>query len=271
MKRTAKWPAWESAICLFASTWLVALTPAAAQPKSSALPRAPETAESAAEPAAYRAAIDLAISEYELSNFAEARAQFRRAHELFPNARTFRGLGLTEFELRNYGDAIENLRLALESPIKALTGSLRSDTEALLNKAQGYVARLNLEVDPGAASVVLDGVPVELGATGVLVVEVGDHMLEFRAPGRLAEKRPVKVTGGEERTLRVVLHPASSHAPDREARRWYKNPWLWSAVGVVVLGAATGTALALHDQDSTLAGPEGGTTGVALAGPRGAL
>lgn len=223
------------------------------------------TSSQAAEPAAYRAAVDLAVAEYELNNFAEARGQFQKAHAIYPNARSLRGLGMTEFELRNYGDAILHLEHALASTVKALTGTLRELTEALLAKARGYVARLQLTLDPHAATLVVDGAEVSLGADDVLLLDVGDHVLELRAPGRLTEKRPIKVTGGEQQTLRIVLRRAG----EAKTRRWYKSPWLWSAVGVVAAGAVTGAALASKGRDGSAMNPEGGTTGVSLTGPRG--
>lgn len=51
------------------------------------------------EPAGYRDAIDTALQEMGLGNYEEAREQFARAHALSPNARTLRGLGISEFEL----------------------------------------------------------------------------------------------------------------------------------------------------------------------------
>lgn len=229
-----------------------------------ALPLSLARAQASVEPPNYRDAIDQAVAEYELGNFAEARAQFRKAHELFPNARSYRGLGMSEFELRNYADAIGDLTRALDSDVKQLTGALRTQTEQLLHKARGYVARVQLELEPATTSVLIDGAPVELGPERDLLLDVGDHVLEFQAPGLLPQKRPLKVTGGEERTLRVVLRQDEPRAAAR--RPWFKSPWLWVAAGVVVAGAATGSALALRPSDR-LASPEGGTSEVSLQGP----
>jgi hypothetical protein len=209
----------------------------------------------------YSQAIQLGSQEFEAGNYAEARSQFTRAHQRFPNARTLRALGMVEFELKNYGECIELLRAALASNTRPLEPSQRKDAEALLSRARGYVARVNLELEPDVATVLMDGVPVKLENGRTLVVQVGDHVLEFRAPGRLAEKRLVKVSGGEERTLHVVL-PAPENAaktsgsavgaplepaqaPNKERTPLYKKPWLWVVVGVVVAGAAAGTAIAL--------------------------
>jgi tetratricopeptide (TPR) repeat protein len=209
-----------------------------------------------AEPEAYRAAIDSAISEYELGNFAEARAQFLRAHELYPNARSFRGLGMSEFELRNYGEAIDQLERALAAKEKPLDEALRTQTEALLARAKAYTARIKLELSPARASVLVDGLPKEHPRQ--LTLAVGDHVLEFRAAGLEPQKRSLKVTGGEQRTLRIALD---------DTRHWYKSPWLWSGVAAVVAGSVT-TALLLREPGQRLSDREGGTTGVSLPGPR---
>jgi hypothetical protein len=224
---------------------------------------------SAEPPVAYDEAIDAALHEFDLGNYAEARSRFLRAHKLFASARTLRALGMVEYELKNYGDAIERLSEALASTVKPLEGGVRAETEQLLANAKSYVARFKLELLPAGASVLLDGVPVESSPAGVVVLQVGDHQLEFRAPGRLSEKRRIKVVGGEEDTLRVALRPAleagtRAQSVERPLRR---SPWLWSAVGVVVAGAAAGTAVALTSGESRTATPYGGTSGQRLSGP----
>ena len=47
---------------------------------------------------AYSKALASAMAEYELGNWTEARALFEQAHELNPNARTLRAIGLCAFE-----------------------------------------------------------------------------------------------------------------------------------------------------------------------------
>jgi tetratricopeptide (TPR) repeat protein len=240
---------------------------------------APALAQEGSE---YATAIKLGSAEFEGGNYAEARAQFTRAHRQFPNARTLRALGMVEFELKNYGESIEYLNSALASQVRALEPSQRRDTEQLLTRARSYVARVSVEVEPNQATVLMDGVPVKLDEGRTLVVQVGDHMLEFRAPGRLAEKRLVKVSGGEERTLHVVLPlPEANRAapvadaksnsksePASERQPLYKKPWLWVVIGVVVAGAAAGTAVALtRDKHHGQAAPDDPNTPTLTAPP----
>ena len=46
----------------------------------------------------------------------------------------------------------------------------------------------------------------------------------------------------------LLVAPAGPAAPRHDTapkKRLYKNPWLWTAVAVVVIGASVGTAVAL--------------------------
>jgi len=224
------------------------------------------------EPTGYREAVDLAVTELAAGNFAEARAQFNRAHSLSPNARTLRGIGMAEYELRNYGACIEALEQALASEVKPLDAALRTETEALLTKARNYVARVNLELQPGAATVIVDGVPVTLGAGNTLILRVGDHQLEFHADGRVPERRTLRVNGGEQSTMRVVLTeapvadpgspatdtsgsqeasaPATGSSPTAPTASASEGPGVmpWVIVGVSSALAITGTVLMFSAQ-----------------------
>jgi tetratricopeptide (TPR) repeat protein len=239
-------------------------------------------AQQAAEPAAYRSVVREALSEYTAKNFPEARALFAEAHRLYPNARTLRGLGMTAFELRSYRESIAYLNEALASQVKPLDGSLRAETERLLARAERFVGKLNLEVNPANAEVLLDGNPIQVAAGTPLVLEVGEHALEFRAEGYAAETRSLYVKGHEVETWTVVLNkqPAPVVAPvapppaevaqraeqeppkgpryfksggndDQPTKQpVYKSPWLWTGVGVAVVAiVVTSVVLATRDNE----------------------
>lgn len=123
---------------------------------------------------------------------------------------------------------------------------------------EGYVARVHVDVRPAEASVLVDGTSAQLAPGGTLLLPVGDHHFEFSAPDRVSEKRAIKVKGGEQEQLSVRLAPvAMSNTADAsstrhsDARALYKNPWLWTAVAVVVVGGAVGTAVALRRGEPT--------------------
>jgi len=154
----------------------------------------------------YGELIESALREYRGHRFHEARSLFAKAHAVLPNARTLRGLGLVEFELRNYVESAALLERALAEQKRALTGALRGETEQLWRRAEGFLARFDLE-SALPLTVRVDGVERERAHGEPLAVAVGDHLLEFSAPGYVAERRVVRVHGGEREPLRVALQP----------------------------------------------------------------
>jgi hypothetical protein len=234
--RSKMWSFWAAWLC--ACAWLLA---------PSAL-----ADEAVSEPAEYRAVVEDALREYAAQHFEEARSLFYRANALFPNARTHRGLGMTQFELRNYGECIRELEAALASPVRPLTAPIRQETEALLERARSFVARITLRTTPPDARLQVDGAPVERREGEPLLLSVGERALELSAFGYLPMKRAFSVRGGEVQTITLALEPetvgsaphdASSPRDRQEVRRWYTNPWVWTSVAIVLGGAATAGVL----------------------------
>jgi hypothetical protein len=238
---------------------------AQAAPANVDAPLARESAPSD-EPASYRKTIEEAVREFEARNYAEARALFEQAHALYPNARTERGMGFAEFELRHYGQGIVHLEAALSSTTKPLTAELRRETEELLERAKGFVAYVRVDAKPASAAVLIDGVTVELPAGEPLMLEVGDHMIEARAPGYTPERRKLNLRGGEEQQLTLVLARQQIASKAQSERSWYKSPWLWASLGAVVAGAATATGIVLTRPEKSPS-PYGGSADGVLSGP----
>jgi hypothetical protein len=215
--------------------------------------------DEALEPAGYRAAIDAAVQEHELNHYAESREHFARAHALLPNARTLRGLGVADFELRRYVDAVKELAAALATPAKRLEGSLRSDTEALLAQARAYVGETHLRLYPPDATLRVDGVETVLGPEASLMIEVGDHELEISAPGRLTQRRTLRVRGQQKSELHVTLPPsdvaaepaarAAQGPPRRRGRR--VATWILGGLTVALTGAVVGLAVAVENTEDS--------------------
>ena len=232
-----------------------------------------------AEPAGYREAIDAAIVEHEARHFAESRALFGRAHALFPNARSLRGLGMADFELRNYAVSIEELQAALASTVKPLDAELRRDTEQLLARAKGFVGRFRLNLRPPTATVTLSGAALAPEATSQVVLSVGDYTLEVSAPGYVSERRELRVIGGEDAQLDFTLPQQAAVAPvatapaappaTESSSSVLSSPWLWAAVGAVVVGTAIGIGVAASSGGTTReAALEMGSAGRVLGAPK---
>ena len=236
-------------------------------------------AQSDHEPPAYRKTIDEALVELRAEHYAEARALFSEAHQLFPNARTLRGLGIAAFELRSYAESIDCLEQALASEVRPLDARLRGETEALLERAYRFVARIHLMLVPAETRVSLDGTPLSLQPGKPLVLEVGEHTLRFGAEGYTSEQRTISVKGREVETWEVTLRPATHVASPAEAaatleaethplaqtdpraprrdRPLYKNAWLWTSVGVaaVITGAIVTAVLVMREDEPRVRDP----------------
>jgi tetratricopeptide (TPR) repeat protein len=224
-------------------------------------------------PPGYAEAVTAALNELEADNYPEAREEFRRAHAIFPNARTLRGLGMVEFELRNYVQSVTLLEEALASNVRPLDGKLRTDAESLLARAQRYVGEVAIDVEPSEANLVVDGSPLRVNDKNVIRLEVGEHTLEAQAAGHIAEKRTVQVVGGERVDLRIRLstptakaaresgQPGGAHEAER--RPVYKKWWLWTTLAVVVAGGAA-TAAILLSEDKEKPTPVNGTNTVGV-------
>ena len=152
----------------------------------------------------YRQRITQALEEFEAGRWAEARALFRRAHAIEPNARTLRGVAMTSFELREYAAAMRAIDAALGHAQRPLTQVQRAHVLDLRRRAEAFVAIYDLALTPAAARVMLDGVPAP---SGPVVVDLGEHVLRVVADGHRPWERRVRVAGGERERLTVVLEP----------------------------------------------------------------
>jgi tetratricopeptide (TPR) repeat protein len=241
----------------------------------------PSAAETS-EPPGYRALVEQGLSEFSVHHYEEARALFARAHALYPNARTHRALGLAAFELRNYIEAVNHFELALSSKLRPLDDDLRKQAEEVLERAYGFIGRVQVTREPKAAELSLDSQAVVLPANGVLLVRIGEHTLEAQAAGFASQKQRFEITGGERTALRIRLLPlspanvAAAGAPATSpqqadqapaARRaWYKSPWLWTGVGIVLAGAAAGVGVAVS-KDPAPQDPYLGTSNTIVKAP----
>jgi hypothetical protein len=226
----------------------------------------PASAADPAESPEYRSLIDAALEEFARGNWTEAYALFLRAHVLSPSARTLRGLAVCAFEAKQYLRAIEYMRAALADTRKALDDKQRGEASSLIDRAQVFVARLGVTVEPVQARVEVDGALATRDAQDRVLLDPGVHQLTLSLPGYLTETRSVSVSPGDELRLVVQITPAPlpgvavtstessrptptaapqaplSATPDATTQR----TWAWvSAAGSLVLAGAGTTMFVL--------------------------
>ena len=158
-----------------------------------------------AESRQYSALLEEAVSEYDARRYEEARALFKKAHEISPNARTLRGIGMASFELREYVEALRALEGALSAKRRPLTSTQRQQVQSLADRARAFVGRFVVALSPREAVLHVDGAPAILEEDGSLLLSFGHHQLIAEAPGRVAENREVSVIGGERQSLDLKL------------------------------------------------------------------
>ena len=203
--------------------------------------------------AEYQRLVQQALHEYELGNFAEAKAFFAQAHALAPNARTLRGLGMSAYELRYYVEAIGYFESALNSTERPLTVTMRGEVSQLLRQARGFVAKVRVSLDPASAELRIDTRPVEKDAAGYILLDPGSHDLVAQAPDYEQATRTIRTDGGEELTINLVLQRheepkpsgvAEATAPAAPPQAVKPVPQSSSSVGPWVL-IATSSAVAV--------------------------
>jgi hypothetical protein len=223
--------------------------------------------------ARYKELIDQALLEFKHRNWPEARVLFRRAHEISPNARTSRGMGVVSYEMRDYVQAVRDLSAALEDQRQPLTESQRTECQNLLSRSRTFVGVFDVRATPPEADLKVDGVGVSREPDGTVLLAFGPHVLEATAEGYESASVQVNVQGGESGRVDLVLvklpeapdvaatpdageskvargpapKPASTEAPKKGGLRY-----TWVALGVSAAfggGAVASWVLGQHELD----------------------
>lgn len=187
----------------------------------------------------YGAAIDEAVAAFEGGRWLEARAAFARAHAIAPSARTFRGLGLASFYLKEPAAARAAFESALRDTRKPLTDQQRSELTTMLAECARSSGRFTLEMAPDDTLITVDGVAV---AERTLFPERGEHAIVASADGFVAQEQKVAVSGGEDGALRFALVRAAPEAAPSPLEPPAVRP------GAPALTAPTSTEPATHDR-----------------------
>ena len=127
----------RTAAALAASWWCVGVWLSCALTVHAQAPGATPTDTA---PLMYEQIYEQATNECATGNFAAAKRLFMDAHELYPNAHTLRGLGLSELELGEAARAHAYLERELTSNVRPLSPALRAQTEQLLARARAAQA-----------------------------------------------------------------------------------------------------------------------------------
>lgn len=177
---------------------------------------------------------------YRDGNYAGALAEFEEAYRLKPGAGSLQNVALSQKGLFRYSEAASSLELLLARHAGELSEGERKAVDDALLELKGLMASIRLRVEPEQARIVLDGRTLSRADLAVpIVLNVGEHTLSVDAPGYAAERRVLRVAGGQQQlpvdiSLRCVAgfvdvtsnDPTANIAIDGlpKARRAYRGP-----------------------------------------------
>ncbi|MET0388012.1 MAG: hypothetical protein ABW321_18715 [Polyangiales bacterium] len=167
-------------------------------------------AETPHVPPTYYQLVDSALREYHARRYAEAKTLMHQAHAVWPNARTYRGLGKVSFELAHYRDAFVYLDQAQRSRLQPLDAAMREDAEHVKRLAQAQLVPVELRLVPSDAVVRVDGAIETSARTGRLVLDPGVHTVEVSAPGHAPTRRSYALRPSDRPTWSIQLQANST-------------------------------------------------------------
>jgi len=213
--------------------------------------------------------------------WADAERHFTRALVLAKSPATLLNLALVRYELNAPLEAVSALdeldRMTMSDAVRKGAAALRQQLEPLVARGivRSNVASWTLQVDGGTST--------QHGAHAQIVLLPGEHTLQLTAPGYAPQTLRLRATAGipfeaavtleglpgpvsREPTADAIPLPSAGrnddHAPVR-ARQLWRNPWLWTAVGLVVVGGAVTSGLLLSREPAAHErSPDTGSTGL---------
>jgi hypothetical protein len=153
----------------------------------------------------YHAVIRRAVAQFDRGNYDRAKALFTEAHQLFPNARTLRGLGMVAYTARDYVQAIPLLESAIASQIKPLDAELLAEARDVIMRSRAFIGVVRVKLTPAGAKLLVNAAPAALGTDGLLSLNPGSYEIEAHAPGYLSSRRLLRVEPGATLDLDVTL------------------------------------------------------------------
>jgi hypothetical protein len=165
----------------------------------------PALAEPPADLGAYDEALSQAVAAHREQRWLEAHALFERAHQLYPNARTLRGLGISAFEAGQHALALRDLEAALVHAERPLPPDLRQSVEALAAHLRTRVGVYVFRLAPEGAELLIDGEAPLVSPRGEVLLAEGPHRAVVSLAGHVTQTLELDAHGGDRSEMRVLL------------------------------------------------------------------
>jgi hypothetical protein len=146
--------------------------------------------------ATYSKLVADAVTAFDAGRFRESRELLARAHQLRPNARTLRGMGLAAFEEGRYAIAVVALDGALQETRQPMSPEQRAECVQLRAQANALTGRIAVRGLPSDAKLTIDGEAPVWAPDGALLVDQGSHTLTLEQPRGGARSWTLTAIGG---------------------------------------------------------------------------
>ncbi|MCA9610840.1 MAG: tetratricopeptide repeat protein [Myxococcales bacterium] len=203
--------------------------------------------DDAAARATARGLFEEGVTLVDAEQWADAADRFERALALYDSAMIRFNLARVQAELGRVVEASEHLR---DVTRRADTSDdVRAAASDLLALVEPRIARLTIRVDGDADAVERDGAEVPEAALGVgMPTDPGEHVIAALRGGEEVGRETITLLDGEAREVVVravpeelpVVVPEVPEVLPVEPTPIWQEWWLWTIVGVVVIGAAIG-------------------------------
>jgi hypothetical protein len=202
--------------CSSASS-IVALALALAFVRTAALqaqpaPIAAEDASAQAVDREYTKLVSDAVAAFEAGQYRESREMLARAHQLRPNARTLRGMGLAAFEEGHYAIAVTDLEGALAETRQPMSAAQRQEVEKLRAEAASLTARYDVHGMPAGGQLRVDDRDPVWDSNGLLLLDQGGHTLTLRLGTGDVQSWSLQAEGGRTSDLDLAPPPPAAVA-----------------------------------------------------------
>jgi hypothetical protein len=186
---------------------------------------------------------------------------FARSYELLPHPGTLLNLALCQQELGRVLLAHHSFTELLDRFGGVISARASEQARAGLDVSLAQLARITIAGLPAGARLSIDG--AEVGRApfdAALVLEPGRHELAAEREGFTATEETRELEAGAIVELAFELTPIEPELPEpvveptpepAEPRRsFWRRPWPWIILGVVVVGAGVGLGVGLTRDDS---------------------
>jgi hypothetical protein len=174
--------AWLAGIALFGASARVAAQPA------------PEDTE---VEATYAKLVSDAVTAFDAGKYRESRELLAQAHQLRPNARTLRGMGLAAFEDGRYSLTVLDLDGALAETRQPMSATQRTEVEQLRSEADALTARYRVSGMPPNSELRVDGEEPVWDPAGLLLIDQGAHTVILTLNAGEIRSWSVRAQGGQ--------------------------------------------------------------------------